>query len=143
MIDWWKIFATAVEEVEQFFDEVGKAVETFTDEVGETIETVVEQVQENINLEVDQYIQDFFELIIEAGIEVEEILFEDFENMANESDFIFMRQDIPTAKNHPACVGCHNYHGVVYNDNLLVCAMHPYGWDDENCPDWEGTGKNN
>jgi len=20
---------------------------------------------------------------------------------------------------------------------LLVCAMHPHGWEDENCPDWE------
>ncbi|KRH95745.1 MULTISPECIES: hypothetical protein [Cylindrospermopsis] len=36
-----------------------------------------------------------------------------------------------------ACVGCSNYHGEVYGGNLLVCAMYPYGWDGEKCPDWE------
>jgi hypothetical protein len=44
----------------------------------------------------------------------------------------------PTAKQHPACQGCQHYHGYRYGEHLLVCAMHPYGWDDEECPDWEG-----
>ena len=38
---------------------------------------------------------------------------------------------------NPACIGCRNYHGRVYSGNLLVCAIHPYGWSDDNCPDWE------
>jgi hypothetical protein len=138
MTEWWEILATAAAEVEQFFQEVGKAVETFTDEVNETIETVAEQIQETIIIEIDQYVQDFFELIIEAGIEVEEIFYEELEELADESEFVFIRQESPTSKRHPACIGCRNYHGVVYGNNLLVCAMHPYGWDDENCPDWEG-----
>jgi hypothetical protein len=37
---------------------------------------------------------------------------------------------------HPACIGCQNYHGHIYGRNLLVCGMHPYGWDDDNCPDF-------
>ncbi len=43
-----------------------------------------------------------------------------------------------------ACVGCEHYHGVAYgysraNRTVLVCALHPYGWQDEsNCPDWQG-----
>jgi hypothetical protein len=39
--------------------------------------------------------------------------------------------DIPLA-----CQGCGNYHGEVYGENLLVCAMHPYGWEDGACPDY-------
>jgi len=42
----------------------------------------------------------------------------------------------PCAGFHPACIGCKNYHGHVYGRNLLVCGMHPYGWDDDNCPDF-------
>lgn len=38
---------------------------------------------------------------------------------------------------YPACVGCKHFHGEEYGGNFLVCGMHPYGWDDENCPDWE------
>jgi len=35
-----------------------------------------------------------------------------------------------------ACQGCKNYHGEVYGEILLVCAMHPYGWENEACPDY-------
>ncbi|MGD1901997.1 MAG: hypothetical protein ACFB9N_07130 [Geitlerinemataceae cyanobacterium] len=44
----------------------------------------------------------------------------------------------PTPKQQPACQNCQNYHGYRYGENLLVCAIHPYGWDGEGCPDWEG-----
>lgn len=44
-----------------------------------------------------------------------------------------------------ACQGCTNYHGLAYgysreNRAILVCAMHPYGWQqDDLCPDWCGV----
>ncbi|MEM6398676.1 MAG: hypothetical protein AAF349_04785 [Cyanobacteria bacterium P01_A01_bin.68] len=34
------------------------------------------------------------------------------------------------------CDGCSNYHGQFYNGNLLVCAIHPHGFDDKTCPDF-------
>lgn len=37
----------------------------------------------------------------------------------------------------PACKGCCHYHGQTYGGNLLVCAMHPYGADGEQCSDWQ------
>lgn len=36
-----------------------------------------------------------------------------------------------------ACVGCTNYHGQTYAGNRLICGVHPYGWEGDNCPDWE------
>jgi hypothetical protein len=36
-----------------------------------------------------------------------------------------------------ACQGCCHYHGQVYGGNLLVCAMHPYGVEEEVCSDWQ------
>ncbi|MBC1237594.1 hypothetical protein [Nostoc sp. 2RC] len=35
-----------------------------------------------------------------------------------------------------ACRGCTNYHGDFYGDNQLICAIYPYGWSDDNCPDF-------
>ncbi|NJO62401.1 MAG: hypothetical protein HC836_30500 [Richelia sp. RM2_1_2] len=35
-----------------------------------------------------------------------------------------------------ACNGCSNYHGEFYNGNLLICAIHPHGFDNESCPDF-------
>jgi hypothetical protein len=35
-----------------------------------------------------------------------------------------------------ACQGCNNYHGEFYQDVQLICAIHTYGWNDDNCPDF-------
>lgn len=45
----------------------------------------------------------------------------------------------PILQDHPTCVGCRNYHGTGYGNEMLVCGMHPYGPDDESCPDWESV----
>jgi hypothetical protein len=43
-----------------------------------------------------------------------------------------------------ACQGCINYHGIAYGTSrahrsTLICAIHPYGWQDSpQCPDWTG-----
>ncbi|MCC5639798.1 hypothetical protein LC593_29030 [Nostoc sp. CHAB 5844] len=34
------------------------------------------------------------------------------------------------------CIGCANYHGQEYNEELLICAIHPYGWNGISCPDF-------
>ncbi|MUG94276.1 hypothetical protein F7734_18565 [Scytonema sp. UIC 10036] len=36
-----------------------------------------------------------------------------------------------------ACEGCKQYHGILYNNVPFVCAMYPYGHQDNECPDWE------
>ena len=38
-----------------------------------------------------------------------------------------------------ACNGCYNYHGKIYNGNLLVCAIHPNGSNNDTCPDYQGS----
>ncbi|MBE7379933.1 MAG: hypothetical protein F6J95_000800 [Leptolyngbya sp. SIO1E4] len=47
-----------------------------------------------------------------------------------------------SASRPAACVGCDNYHGQAYGMQkahrvVLICAMHPYGWQGTRpCPDW-------
>lgn len=38
-----------------------------------------------------------------------------------------------------ACQGCSHYHGQVYGGNLFVCAMHPYGVEEDHCADWQSS----
>ena len=47
----------------------------------------------------------------------------------------------PIFNEHKPCVGCRNYHGEAYGDNpdMLVCGMHPFGYDSDPCPDWQST----
>ena len=50
--------------------------------------------------------------------------------------------DIPPSRPKP-CQDCIHYHGMAYGrrretHTVLICGFHPYGWDDEICPDWQG-----
>ncbi|WP_373525889.1 hypothetical protein [Nostoc sp.] len=35
------------------------------------------------------------------------------------------------------CRGCRNFHGVKYNGVTLNCAIHPEGYEGNQCPDWK------
>lgn len=34
------------------------------------------------------------------------------------------------------CRSCQNYYGETHNGNKFVCAMHPYGFEGDDCPDY-------
>ena len=122
----FEILETVADEVEHFFEGVSEIVETLFD----LSEEITEQVHNTIATEIDQYLNELAEPIFEVYWELEEIV--------GEVDQPFPYTVEPTSEEHAACIGCSHYHGQVYGGNLLVCGMHPYGWEDENCPDWVG-----
>lgn len=123
--DFFDMLETVTDEIESFFVGVTEMV----DSLFELSEEITEQVQNTIVTEFDQYFNELAEPLFEVYWELEEIVGE------VEQPFPYTVE--PTPEEHPACVGCHHYHGQVYGGNLLVCGMHPYGWEDENCPDWK------
>ncbi|MBW4618992.1 MAG: hypothetical protein KME17_06500 [Cyanosarcina radialis HA8281-LM2] len=122
MEDWSKDFF-------QMLNQAVEAVDEFLVELAEAVETAIEQVHTTVMVEIEQYLQELCEPLSELDLE-------ELEETAQFDPFIFPREE-PTLEKHPACIGCRHYHGQIYGGNLLVCAMHPYGWDDANCPDWE------
>lgn len=129
MEKWQKDFIVVVEtvadEVERFFQGMTEIVDTLY----EISEEVTDQIQNTINIQLDQYLSELTEPILE--------IYWDLEEAAQDLDQPFPYPVEPTPEKHPACIGCQHYHGQVYGSNLLVCGMHPYGWEDENCPDWQ------
>jgi len=135
-------FDSFVEQLAQDWQKSTSQLEENLNNFATEIENVFTEELSQFVIEFDTLIEDFFRIIID-----ENFINQDDENGNNSSygDFIvwFEEQKIqPNSNTHPACIGCANYHGRVYNGNLLVCGMHPYGWDDENCPDWEAENKN-
>jgi hypothetical protein len=114
----------------EILESVADMVDEFFQEVTEMVEVVANEVQNTVGIDIDQWMQDMFEPIIEiyAGLE---------EMVGETEQMYYSYPEEPTLEKNPACVGCRHYHGQVYEGNLLVCAMHPYGWDTEDCPDWE------
>ncbi|MBD2449381.1 hypothetical protein H6G76_19885 [Nostoc sp. FACHB-152] len=129
MEEWQKdllgIVETVAEEVDRFFQGMNEMVDAFF----ELTEELTEQVQNNLATEVEQYLQEISAPFLE--------IYWDLEDVVTDADPGFPYTVEATPEQNPACVGCTNYHGQVYGSNLLVCAMHPHGWDDKNCPDWE------
>lgn len=124
MEEWQKTIFEAIESVTEMVDE-------FFLGVTEIAEALADEVENTIGVEFEQYFQDIFAPIAEIYAELEEIV--------GETDASFTYPIEPKLDEHPACIGCSNYHGQIYNGNLFVCAMHPYGWEAESCPDWESS----
>lgn len=120
----------------EILESVTDMVDEFFVGVTEMVETVANDVQNTVEIGIDQYLQDMFD-VFEP---ISEMFFAELEMMFGEGDTqetYYSDPVEPSIEKNPACVDCHHYHGQVYGGNLLVCAMHPYGWETENCPDWE------
>lgn len=130
MEDWSKDLFTALEQVTA-------DVERFFQDMTEIWDLVAQEVQNSIVVEMENLWQDLYEPWADFQIELDLEIHDEFDDLSLEEDSFLTRKVESTFEHHPACRGCCHYHGQVYNSNLLVCAMHPYGWDDESCPDWE------
>lgn len=137
--DWLKILEAlttkVATEVEQYFQTLAEEVTEIVQELPEFPENFLREAEEFgaelnqiILTEIEDIFQQFIDPIWEFEIEVDEV---------NPEAEIFINYVQPTPEQYPACIGCKNYHGYVYGGNVLVCGMHPYGWDDKDCPDWE------
>jgi hypothetical protein len=124
--DFLELVETAIDEVERFFLGVTTTVEALFELSGE----LSEHLHHTIVTEVEQYLADLND---ESDFDP----YWDLDDVTDEAEISFPDVVEPSLQQHPACIGCQHYHGQVYGGNLMVCAMHPYGWDDRNCPDWE------
>lgn len=124
--DFVEIVETVADEVDKFFQGVNATV----DALFELSEEIAEQINNNIATEIENYLSEITEPFLDDYWELGDIGGE-----IEQHPLPYIVD--PTPQEHPACIGCQHYHGQVYSGNLLVCAMHPYGWDDEHCPDWE------
>lgn len=136
MEDWQKSFFEMLEvattEVEQFFVEMTEELFEVVDTFFEISEEITTQVQNTFVRDFDQFLNELVEPVLDVYLELEQL------DLTDQPDQ-FVHYVEPTSQKQPACRGCQNYHGHVYGGNLLVCGMHPSGWDDENCPDWESN----
>lgn len=136
--EWRKQMEKTAAEMEGFFAEVGEATESFVDDVSENLSSFIEQFPLNLVQEVDTFVQEFVEVIITTSDEIEAAFSDDWDDFIDE-DFTRVDYHTPSATSNPACINCANYHGQAYNGNLLICAMHPSGYEGQDCPDWSSN----
>lgn len=152
MDDWTKEFYKAVEtvagEVDRIFQDVVQELDDWVDEWIEVSEEFSTQVEETLRstlpidemaAEFDRYLQESLDPLLDLYIDLEF----DLDAGQDENDpFVPITYVPPSANKNPVCIGCQHYHGQIYGKNLLVCGMHPYGCEGDNCPDWESNSLN-
>lgn len=162
---WFDAFGNAVqdftqqlsEDTERWFDTVTEQLATASDALVQTTDQWAEQVQEAIDPEIDRMVGELnqavepFRVTINAEVdyvadELNEILgplvtgLSGIDQWFEEVSGPFNSTVEPLLQNYPACVGCRNFCGQSYGGNTLVCAMHPFGPEEErHCPDWESV----
>ncbi|QDZ39158.1 hypothetical protein FRE64_03940 [Euhalothece natronophila Z-M001] len=129
MNNWTKDFFDFCEAVGEGIEDFFSEVEQFANEFPESLDEALQDMENTINEEIEIFLNEIYEPLFWEEDEID--------NFGSTSNFGFTSKVTPDENTLPACRGCRHYHGYVYGGNLFVCGMHPYGWDDENCPDWE------
>lgn len=134
--EWRKQIEKASHDFEYFLDEVGEVAESVVDEASENLGYFFEQFESDVFGEVDSFVRNLVDVIITTTDEIDAAISDEWEHFSDD-DFTMVSYHKPSAQSHPACINCANYHGQVYNGNLLVCGMHPSGFEGDSCPDWK------
>ncbi|MBO9999786.1 MAG: hypothetical protein J7641_12420 [Cyanobacteria bacterium SID2] len=139
-------FDQAVETLETWIDDANAELEKQTDAWSAVSESIYEQLYDSISealpldemtREIEKTLEEWLDPLFEIDREFE--FHWDFEIVEDDNDpFVTVTYVPPTHTCYPTCRGCQHYHGQMYGENLLVCGMHPYGWEGETCPDWKG-----
>ncbi len=158
MEDWITEWVNNIEKtVEAALDQTAESFETWTDEVVDQVDKQLQELlvwSQDCSDEMYQQLQQLLPLdevsqdidrTLDDWLEGLDALFvEDYrwdgnlgESEQDSDPFVQITYVEPSKTTNPACIGCQHYHGHQYADTLLVCGMHPYGWDGDDCPDWE------
>jgi gas vesicle protein len=168
MDDWSKqifnAFGDAVQEFSQQLSlDTERWIEDLTDQLAQASDPLVQaadqwidQVQEALEPEIERLVDDLNQVIqpleISISYQVDEVA-EQLDTLIEPLVARLMALDPwldsvsapitsvvePILQDYPTCVGCRNFYGRTHGGNTLVCAMHPFGPDEETpCPDWEG-----
>jgi hypothetical protein len=146
MNDWERITVLLQEAAQQgqaFFLDLSKDIEKTVDEfvtlTDQMTEVFTHQIQGVLDQEIDPMLEPLIQPLVQWSL--------DFDRQFDRMIFPFRQTVEPTLNQHPVCVGCRNYHGQVYNGQMLVCGMHPFGvpqgvesCGDKEAIDWGKTG---
>ncbi len=145
------------EDTERWLDNLVDQLASASDALVQTTDRWAEQVQEAIDPEIDRIVVEFNHVVeplrVTVNAEIDDVADElneilgpllaglsGIDQWFEEVSGPFNSTVEPLLQNYPVCVGCRNFCGQSYGGNTLVCAMHPFGPEEESqCSDWESV----
>jgi len=144
---------TIAQDAEQGLEELTTHLAQASDAFLQATDDWADQVQQALEPELEEFIDDLNRTLdpLEAALEaqVDQVadqldqavgpvlvtLLGQVDSWIEEISAPLNRTLDPILQDHPTCVGCRNYHGQAYGGEMLVCALYPYGPDQNPCPD--------
>ncbi|WP_052050540.1 hypothetical protein [Leptolyngbya sp. KIOST-1] len=124
-----------VQTTDQWAEQAQEAIDPEIDRLVAEINRAVEPFRFQLNGQVDEVVDQLDGILgpLVTGLSGIDQWFEDVSSPITSTVE-------PLLQNYPACVGCRNFYGQAHGGQTLVCAMHPFGPDEErHCPDWESV----
>lgn len=112
-----------------------RAIERWVDSSLEVVEAAEKSIEDNLTPTLIQ-LNDRVSDSLDAGVD---FISEQFTPWIEKVTAPIANTINPMLQDHPVCVGCRNYHGADYGNEMLVCGMHPYGPEGDRCADWESV----
>jgi hypothetical protein len=109
-----------------------EASEQISEQVGERVYEAIAPTAEQFAEKINEFVDPWLSLLADLS----EVFDESIDETSNEESLAPLTSSF-TAYRHSVCLDCCHYHGQMYGNNFLVCAMHPYGVPEgeATCPD--------
>jgi uncharacterized protein (DUF885 family) len=125
------VVATADNLADELEKQLRPTIEQWADDLHQSLEPLETVLDE----EVERFTDEFSEFVTPIVVPLADALETWIEAMAAPIN----SHVEPMVNQHTVCIGCKHYFGQAHGGHMLVCAMHPYGPEEETCPDWESV----
>ncbi len=126
---------TFVATADHVVDELEKQLRPSLERLAEELHQSLEPLETGLEAEAEQFASDLSEWLTPMVDPLADVMESWLEAIAAP----LASHIDPVVNEHPTCIGCKHYYGQAFGGNMLVCAMYPYGPDQEHCPDWESV----
>lgn len=132
--------------MDEWLQQLQASLDEAAQDSGKWLVEVIEETDQAVSNAVDEMAEAISPVVIEINQQVEDSLdatemfiYQRLTPWMEEATAPITNTITPYLQEHHACVGCKYYNGSTHGGNMLVCAMHPYGPEDETCQDWSSV----
>ncbi|MEM6519077.1 MAG: hypothetical protein AAF892_03625 [Cyanobacteria bacterium P01_D01_bin.71] len=123
----------AVDTADAIAAEIEKQIAPTLEEWADHLNQSLEPLETALDQELERFSEEFTEFVNPVVVPLTSAL----ENWVEALAAPVTSHIDPMLNEHVPCIGCQHYHGQIYSGNMFVCAMYPYGPEQEKCPDWK------
>ncbi|NJM57694.1 MAG: hypothetical protein HC857_09990 [Synechococcales cyanobacterium RU_4_20] len=136
MNDW---FESTLRTLDQLAEQMGDRLLNLVEQALTVTDTAIDQLSDHLNQAISPELVETVEQQLKAVDQTVDLAMANTERVLEKTFRPVGQTFTPIVNRHDACIGCRNYEGSDFGGNMLVCGFHPYGCQQEKCPDWEST----